>query len=75
MATCLPKSSTSLSGAAGLPIVDDVGGPVPGAFDDWLVDVGIPAIVYEVEHAGLPALCTRHLPGLEALLRANGASA
>ena len=26
-------------------------------------------IVYEIEHAGLPALCKRHLPGLEALLR------
>ena len=63
----------SLSGTANLPIVDDVGGPCPGAFDDWLHDVGIPAIVYEVEQAGLPALCARHLPGLEALLRsANG---
>ena len=26
-------------------------------------------IVYEVEHAGLPQLCLRHLPGLETLLR------
>ena len=35
----------------------------------------LPAIVYEVEHAGLPALCTRHLPGLAALVRAtNGAT-
>jgi murein peptide amidase A len=63
-----------LSSAADLPIVDDVGGPCPGAFDDWLVDVGIPGIVYEVEHAGLPALCARHLPGLEALLRSNDAA-
>ena len=61
----------ALSRAAGLPIVDDVGGPCPGAFDDWLLDAGIPGIVYEVEHAGLPALCARHLPGLEALLRAT----
>jgi protein MpaA len=69
-----PAVAESLSRAAGLPVVDDVGGPCPGAFDDWLVDVGIPAIVYEVEHAGLPALCARHLPGLEALLRSeNGA--
>ena len=60
----------ALSRAAKLPIVDDVGGPCPGAFDDWLLDVGIPGIVYEVEHAGLPALCARHLPGLEALVRA-----
>jgi len=78
----LPRGDVSstivdgLSLAAGLSIVDDVGGPCPGAFDDWLVEVGIPAIVYEVEHAGLPALCTRHLPGLEALVRAtSGATA
>jgi protein MpaA len=75
----LPRGDVSsavvdgLSRAAGLPIVDDVGGPCPGAFDDWLVEVGIPAIVYEVEHAGLPALCLRHLPGLQALVRSNGA--
>ena len=64
-------SSRGLSRAADLPVVDGVGGPCPGAFDDWLVEVGIRAIVYEVEHAGLPALCTRHLPGLEALVRAT----
>lgn len=57
----------ALCQAADLPIDDDVG-ECPGAFDDWLVEVGIPAIVYEIEHAGLPALCARHLPGLEALL-------
>lgn len=61
----------SLSRSADLPIVDDVGGPCPGAFDDWLSDRRIPTIVYEVEHAGLPALCARHLPGLEALLRTS----
>lgn len=69
-----PAVVESLSRAAGLPVVDDVGGPCPGAFDDWLVEVGIPAIVYEVEHAALPALYARHLPGLDALLRsADGA--
>jgi murein peptide amidase A len=69
-----PDVVESLSRAAGLSVVDDVGGPCPGAFDDWLLEVGIPAIVYEIEHAGLPALCARHLPGLDALLRsANGA--
>ena len=62
-----PATLVALSRAADLPIDDDVG-DCPGAFDDWLVEVGIPAIVYEVEHAGLPALCARHLPGLEALL-------
>jgi hypothetical protein len=41
----------------------------PGAFDDWLDDLATPAIVYEIEHAGLPAICARHLPGLEALVR------
>lgn len=58
----------ALATSARLPVSDDVG-ECPGAFDDWLADRGIPAIVYEVEHAGLPALCARHLPGLEALLR------
>ncbi len=47
----------------------------PGAFDEWLLEQGIPAIVYEVEHAGLPQLCKRHLPGLEALLRGQSLSA
>jgi protein MpaA len=64
-----PELVEALSASAGLPVVDDVGGPCPGAFDDWLTDLDIPAIVYEIEHAGLPALCTRHLPGLEALVR------
>jgi len=63
-----PELVAALSESAKLPIVEDVGGPCPGAFDDWLADRKVPAIVYEVEHAGLPALCARHLPGLEALL-------
>ena len=65
-----PAVVEALSRSADLPVVDDVGGPCPGAFDDWLVEIGVPGLVYEVEHAGLPALCARHLPGLEALLRA-----
>ena len=59
-----PAIVESLSRAGDLPIVDDVGGPCPGAFDDWLLEVGVPAIVYEVEQAGLAALCARNLPGL-----------
>jgi murein peptide amidase A len=58
-----------LAEAAGLPVVSELPVPSPGAFDEWLLEQGIPAIVYEVEHAGLPHLCRRHLPGLEALLR------
>ncbi len=53
----------SLSRAADLPIVDDVGGPCPGAFDDWLLDRGTPGILYEVEHAGLPAPVPGTCPG------------
>ena len=68
-----PAVLESLCGSANLPIDDDVG-ECPGAFDDWLLEIGIPAIVYEVEHAGLPALCARHLPGLEALLRSSNGS-
>ena len=36
---------------------------------DWLVDRGTPCLTYEVEHAGLPALFARHLPGLTAFAR------
>jgi protein MpaA len=61
----------SLSRAAGLPVVEALGAPCPGAFDQWLTEAGIPGIIYEVEHAGLPALCARHLPGLETLVRSN----
>jgi protein MpaA len=57
-----------LSDSADLPVVDELPG-CPGAFDDWLEERGIPAIVYEVEQTGLPAVCARHLPGLEALFR------
>jgi hypothetical protein len=57
-----------LAESAEVPVVDELPG-CPGAFDDWLDDLGIPAIVYEVEQAGLPALCVRHLPGLQAVLR------
>ena len=58
-----------LASSAGLPVVSELEVDSPGAFDEWLLEQGIPAIVYEVEHAGLPQLCLRHLPGLEALLR------
>jgi murein peptide amidase A len=59
-----------LAAAADMEVHSDLDSPCPGAFDDWLTERGVPALVYEVEHAGLPALCARHLPGLEALLRA-----
>ena len=58
-----------LAESAGLPVVSELEVGSPGAFDEWLLEQGIPAIVYEVEHAGLPHLCLRHLPGLEKLLR------
>ena len=64
-----PEVTDGLARSAGLPVRHEFDGPSPGAFDDWLVERGVPALVYEVEHAGLPALCERHLPGLEALLR------
>ena len=64
-----PEVTNGLAGAAGLPAQDEFEGHCPGAFDDWLAERGTPVLVYEIEHAGLPALCQRHLPGLEALLR------
>jgi hypothetical protein len=57
-----------LSEAAALPVVPELPG-CPGAFDDWLEERGIPAVVYEIEYGGLAAACARHLPGLRALLR------
>jgi protein MpaA len=59
----------ALADSANLPAQDEFEGHCPGAFDDWLAERGTPVLVYEIEHAGLPALCKRHLPGLEALLR------
>lgn len=58
-----------LAAAADLPYQNQFVGHCPGAFDDWLTERGTPVLVYEIEHDGLPALCKRHLPGLEALLR------
>jgi murein peptide amidase A len=58
-----------LAAAADMPVHSDLDSPCPGAFDDWLTEQHVPALVYEIEHAGLPALCARHLPGLEALMR------
>jgi protein MpaA len=58
-----------LARSAGLPYENQFVGHCPGALDDWLTERGTPVLVYEIEHAGLPALCKRHLPGLEALLR------
>ena len=63
-----------LAGAAGLELTDELGSPVPGALRDWLGDGGVPCITYEVEHAGLPALYRRHLPGLVAFTRMRAAS-
>jgi protein MpaA len=63
-----------LASAAGLPIRTELESECPGAFDDWLLERGIPAVVYELEHAGLPALCKRHASGLERVLRDGGVS-
>ena len=63
-----------LASSANLPVLSELEVDSPGAFDEWLLEQGIPAIVYEVEHAGLPQLCKRHLPGLEALLRGEAAA-
>lgn len=63
-----PAVLEPLAAAAGLDVRDDLDVPTPGALRDWCTDAGIGCITYELEHAGLPALCTRHLPGLERLL-------
>jgi predicted deacylase len=58
-----------LAEAAQMELTDELGSPVPGALRDWLGDGGVPCITYEVEHAGLPDLCRRHLPGLVSFVR------
>lgn len=66
-----------LAASAGLELTGELGSPVPGALRDWLGDGGVPCVTYEVEHAGLPALYGRHLPGLAAfaqLTRTRAAS-
>ena len=59
-----------LAAAADLPVQPNIGSPTPGALRDWCTDRRIGAITYEVEHAALPQLAARHLPGLAALIRA-----
>ena len=59
----------ALARSASLPVHDEIGGERRASFDAWCLSVGRAALVYEVEHAGLPDLCRRHLPGLEALVR------
>ena len=62
----------ALATASGMPLTDELGSPVPGALRDWLSDRGVACITYELEHAGLPTLHKRHLPGLAAFAQ-NGA--
>lgn len=57
-----------LAVAADLPVLPNIGSRTPGALRDWCSDHGVAAITYELEHAPLPALCERHLPGLAMLL-------
>jgi murein peptide amidase A len=64
-----PELTAKLAGPSGIAAQYEMEGHCPGAFDDWLIEQSIAVIVYEIEHAGLPELCKRHLPGLEALLR------
>jgi protein MpaA len=59
-----------LAAAAELSVQPNLGSPTPGALRDWCTDRRIGAITYEVEHAALPQLAARHLPGLAALIRA-----
>jgi predicted deacylase len=63
--------ASALAEAARMELTSELGSPVPGALRDWLADRGIPCITYEVEHAGLPSLHRRHLPGLMAFARAQ----
>ena len=63
-----PAIVERLASAADLTVQPNIGSPTPGALRDWCTDRGIGAVTYEVEHAPLPALVARHLPGLIALV-------
>ncbi len=63
-----PAIVQRLAEAAELKIQPHIGSPTPGALRDWCTDRGLAEITYEVEHAALPALCERHLPGLAMLI-------
>ena len=66
-----PDVTDRLAGTRpGMPRQNEFEGHCPGAFDDWLTERGTPGprLRGRARH-GLPALCKRHLPGLEALLR------
>ena len=63
-----PEAVQRLATASGLPVRQDIGSPTPGALRDWCADNACGAVTYEVEHAPLPALGARHLPGLVTLL-------
>jgi len=63
-----------LAARARLPVTMELGSRTPGALRDWCADRSLPAITYEVEHAGLPALGARHLPALEWLVRGRRSS-
>jgi protein MpaA len=59
----------ALAERAGFEVHETLGLETPGTLDAWCADEGVASVVYEVEHAALPALCGRHLPPLEALVK------
>ena len=66
--TADPLVVQRLATAADLTVQANIGSPTPGALRDWCADRGVAAITYEVEHAALPQLVARHLPGLSWLV-------
>ena len=68
-ATSRRRSVELLAGSADLPVVDELPRLSRAPSTTGSTRPGFPAIVYEIEHDGLPGVCARHLPGLTALLR------
>ena len=64
-----PEVTEALAGSAGHPAPGRIRGPLSRRVRRLADRARHPVLVYEIEHDGLPALCKRHLPGLEALLR------
>lgn len=57
-----------LADQSGLPLVTDIGYPVPGSFGSWCAERKQPVITWEFPHQPIEQLTLDYLPILEALL-------
>jgi protein MpaA len=63
-----PALADALAARTGLDVHRDLGSATPGALRDWCADRRLACITYEIEHAGMRQLYTRHGPALADLV-------